>query len=561
MQNFREWLHQQAENHSDHTLYQFLQRGEFNNIATLSFADLLSQAQGVASHLSQRFPVGSRLVLLYEPGLDFVVAFWACMYAGMVAVPSYPPGDKRTRERFLGICKDAQATAVLTTENILKKSKLVKWFVSSLRRMKWVATDLPFDANGTYHDFSPNSPALLQYTSGSTSAPKGVILSQANLLYNAQCLNTPRLLAQQEDRFVCWLPFYHDMGLMSGIILPLIIGQLSTLMSPLHFLQKPIRWLRALSETRGTISAAPNFAYEICIKKVKPEQVTQLDLSSWRVALNGAEAIRPETLRNFAAHFKPAGFDISQFYPSYGLAESTVFVTGGIPGELPQCLKVSQRALQEGKVDLSPTHEDCLEIVGVGQSWRNHRFKIVDPESHLETDHVGEVWLQGSSIGQGYWEQPEQSQKMFQAHIKDQEALGYFLRTGDLGFKHNDQLFLTGRLKEMLIIRGQNYAPHTLEHWAEQAHPDLRPGCSAAFSVDQPEKAVLVAEVRKTAQSSATEIIQAIRTTLSEHTDLPLDDVILIQQGNLPKTSSGKIQRKKTALLYGKKHLKLWRKP
>lgn len=528
--------------------------------------DVLQQVEAVAAGLAKRFPPQSRILLLFEPGLEFPLAFWACLRAGMVAIPTFPPADPRTRTRFLGIAEDAQAVAVLTSAPLLKLSKWVKWLVGSLRRMQWLALeDLAQENTGSQHSSlvqpQENDLALLQYTSGSTGTPRGVMLSHGNVYANLLSLVAPwQTMPPVQEHIVSWLPLYHDMGLMAGIVFPRFINARSTTFSPLYFLQKPRRWLMALSETQGTISCAPNFAFGMCLKKIAPEQTTGLDLSHWRISLNGAEAINPETLERFAERFGPAGFRNTAYYNAYGMAETAVFVSGGQPLDPPIVHSFEREALSQHQVVPSATGR---VMVGLGKTWGDTQLCIVDPETcqRLAPDQVGEIWIQGGSVGQGYWQRPAESLETFQAEIVDDPDARKWLRSGDLGFVFDNALFITGRRKELIILQGQNHSPQVIEQAVQKADPNFRTGCGAAFSVgESPEKLILVQEVRSECPLSAPELEKIARNALAEAEGLHLDELVLVESGALPKTSSGKIQRKHCQSAYLKGKLKKWKK-
>lgn len=516
----------------------------------------------LAAALCRRYPPQSRILLLFEPGLEFPLAFWACLRAGMVAVPTYPPADPRTRSRLLEIVADAEACAVLTSSRILGRIRWLKWLVGSFRRMQWHALeDLLQENTSPLPETAETDLALLQYTSGSTARPRGVMLTHAQIYANIRALAEPwQLLPPMPEHFVIWLPLYHDMGLMAGVIFPLYIRASVSLLSPLYFLQKPHRWLLALSETQGTISAAPNFAYDLCVRKISPEQLQGLDLSHWRVTLNGAEMIQAETLQRFSALLKDCGFQSRCFYNAYGLAESTVFVTGGNPGHPPQIQGFDSHALSQHRIQPDPAGR---LLVGLGHPWSDTRLAIVDSETgrRCAHDQVGEIWVQGSSVGSGYWKRPKETQHIFRARLADAPDQGFWLRTGDLGFIWQGQLYFTGRLKELIIRQGQNYAPQTIERAVQQASTWFRTGCGAAFSVGEfPERLVLVQEVRRGCDLSAQELEQLARQALAEKEGLSLDDLVLVTAGSLPKTSSGKLQRRLIQSLYDKGKLSLWKK-
>ncbi|MBT9544134.1 MAG: fatty acyl-AMP ligase [Candidatus Sericytochromatia bacterium] len=530
----------------------------------LSGTEVLKQVEAVAASLAKRYPPQSRILLLFEPGLEFPLAFWACLRAGMVAIPTFPPADPRTRTRFLGIAEDAQAVAVLTSSPLLKLSKWVKWLVGSLRRMHWhaledLAAEVPQGQGPALP--SENDLALLQYTSGSTGSPRGVMLSHGNVYANLLSLVAPwQTMPAIKEHIVSWLPLYHDMGLMAGIVFPRFINARATTFSPLYFLQKPKRWLMALSETQGTISCAPNFAFGMCLKKISEEQLAGLDLRHWRISLNGAEAINPETLERFAERFAPCGFKNTAYYNAYGMAETAVFVTGGKPLNTPVVRSFEREALSQHHVVPSP---EGRVMVGLGQSWADTQLCIVDPETcqRLGPTQVGEIWIQGGSVGLGYWRRPEETQATFAAEIAAEPTAGKWLRSGDLGFIFEGDLFITGRRKELIILQGQNHSPPVIEQAVQTANTHFRTGCGAAFSVgESPEKLILVQEVRNECPLSASELEAIARKALAEAEGLHLDELVLVETGSLPKTSSGKIQRNLCQNVYLKGKLKKWKK-
>ncbi|MGZ3461580.1 MAG: AMP-binding protein, partial [Archangium sp.] len=437
-----------------------------------------------------------------------------------------------------------------------------------LKDLRWVATDeVPEGAEHGWKrpEVAGDSLAFLQYTSGSTGTPKGVMLTHGNLLHNLAQIH--RAFAASTDSVgVIWLPPYHDMGLIGGILEPLYGGLPVALMSPLDFLKRPLRWLEAISRFRGTHSGGPNFAFELCTRKISPEERERLDLSSWELAFCGAEPIRPETLERFVQAFGPCGFRREAFYPCYGLAEGTLIVSGVDKGKGPTLQAVRQEALSRNQVvPVEAGDPDARVLVGCGQTVADQEIRIVAPESMRECapGQVGEIWVSGPSVAQGYWQRPEETARAFQARTAD--GHGPFLRTGDLGFLRGTELFITGRLKDLLILRGRNHYPQDLELTAEQAHPALRPGCGAAFSVEVEgeERLVLVQEVDPRRQlAGVDEVLGVVRQKLAEVHELQLHALVLIEPGSIPKTSSGKIQRQGTraAWLAGElKEVMAWR--
>ncbi|RKH68628.1 non-ribosomal peptide synthetase, partial [Corallococcus llansteffanensis] len=518
-------------------------------------ATLQRRAQGIAAVLQQQAAPGERAVLLYPPGLEYVAGFFGCMAAGLVAVPAYPPDPlrlERTLPRLQAIIQDAQATVVLTTSFIASMAETLCESAPELRALRWVATDaLPEGVEDGWRSpaLREDSLAFLQYTSGSTGTPKGVELTHGNLLHNLRLIHGAFRM-REDSAGVIWLPPYHDMGLIGGILGTLHGGFATTLMSPLTFLRRPMRWLETLSRTGGTISGGPNFAFDLCVRKSTPEQREALDLSRWEVAFCGAEPIRPETLDRFAEAFAPAGFRREALYACYGLAEGTLIVSGAAAGTPPVVQALDVDRLLEGRaVPAEPGQAETRSLVGCGRALEDQDLIVVNTGTlrPCAPGEVGEVWVKGPSVARGYWNHPEESQRVFQARTATGE--GPFLRTGDLGFLRADQeLFVTGRLKDLIIIRGRNHHPQDIELTAEQASPALRPGCGAAFSVevDGEERLSIVYEVDRRRQEHLPieDVARAVAQHVAEHHELQLHTLTLIEPGSLPKTSSGKIQRR-----------------
>lgn len=530
--------------------FTFLEDGETQE-STLTYHELDRRSRAIASQLQALGLSGERAILLYPSGLDYLSAFFGCLYAGVVAVPAYPPRNQRNTPRIQAIIKDAQAAIILTTTTLLPNVKSLLTKHTDQGNLGWLTTDnLAQGIEDSWQQPAIDAQmlAFLQYTSGSTGTPKGVMLSHGNLLHNAAV--TYQIMEHSpESQFVSWLPVYHDMGLIGGILQPLYGGFPCVLMSPTSFLQRPYRWLQAISHYQGTTSGGPNFAYELCIQRITPEQKSSLDLSSWSVAFNGAEPIRLETLERFSATFAKCGFRLEGFYPCYGMAEATLMVSGGIKKALPPSKTVAKSALEKHQVIEAATSDDIQTFVSCGQSVPQQQIVIVHPETlqRCQPDEVGEIWVSGPSIGQGYWNRPEQTEQTFHASLKDQNSR-LFLRTGDLGFLDNGELFITGRAKDLIIIRGRNLYPQDLELTVERSHSSLRLGSSAAFSVEaeNEERLVMVQELEFRAKPNIEEVIAAIRQAVAEEHEVQVSAVVLIKPGTIPKTSSGKIQRRAT---------------
>ncbi|NOK35298.1 non-ribosomal peptide synthase/polyketide synthase, partial [Corallococcus exercitus] len=519
--------------------------------SVLSYSGLQQRARRIAVMLQEVSAPGARAVLLYPPGLEYVSGFFGCLAAGVVTVPAYPPDPsrlERTLPRLRAIIQDAQATVVLTNSFILSMAEALFELAPDLRHLRWVATDeLPEGSEGAWRrpELHAGSRAFLQYTSGSTGMPKGVELTHANLLHNLRLIHDAFGM-HTGSAGVIWLPPYHDMGLIGGILGTLHGGFSTTLMSPLSFLRKPLRWLETLSRTRGTISGGPNFAFDLCVRKTTEAERAALDLSAWDVAFCGAEPIRPETLERFVQAFAPSGFRREAFYPCYGLAEGSLIVSGVQRGTVPLLREVASRELRLGRAQAPEPGAPAQTLVGCGQTLQEQEVLVVDPrtgEPRAPGD-VGEIWVKGPSVAQGYWRQPEQSEQTFRARTRD--GAGPFLRTGDQGFLQDGQLFVVGRLKDLIIVRGRNHHPQDIEVTAEHASSVLRPGCGAAFSVerDGEERLVLVYEVDpRRALAPVEDVARDIVGQVAQAHELRLDQLVLIEPGSLPKTSSGKVQR------------------
>lgn len=539
-----------ASEQDDHTAYQFLHRGE-KETAKLTYKELELQAKAIASYLQSIGATGERALLLYSPGIEFIPAFFGCLYAGVVAVPAYPPRRNQKMVRLQTIVKDAQAMVVLTTASILSKVESRLADNPDLKALHWLATDEVEEklAQTWQHpDINGKTLAFLQYTSGSTGAPKGVMLDHSNLLHNERMVEKAFGHSEQTN-IVGWLPLFHDMGLIGNMLQPLYIGRACILMSPADFLQKPLRWLQAISRYKATTSGGPNFAYALCAKKISPEQKADLDLSSWDVAFNGAEPVRAETLEQFAKAFEPCGFRARAFYPCYGMAETTLFVTGGLKQDYPTIQAVKGEALEQHRVVPATNKDDSVRrIVSCGKAWLDQEVVIANPDSLTvcPAGEVGEIWVAGESVAQGYWNQPDVTERSFKAYLSD-TGEGPFLRTGDLGFKQDDELFVTGRIKDIIIIKGQNYYPQDIEFTVEKSHPALKAGSNAAFSVEVKgsERLVIVQELERSyiRKLNPEAVVESICQAVTAEYNLRPFATVLIKTGSLPKTSSGKVQR------------------
>ncbi|MGF1488110.1 MAG: amino acid adenylation domain-containing protein, partial [Prochloraceae cyanobacterium] len=552
--NLVDILRKRAQAQAHQIAYTFLVDGERQEI-NLTYQQLDRDARAIAVHLQACCQPGDRALLLYPSGLDFIKAFFGCLYAGIVAVPAYPPRRNQNMSRLEAILKDARAKVVLTTNLI--SSNVEKKIVANnneLTFLHYIATDIiPQEKSSFWQEpeLKQDTLTFLQYTSGSTGNPKGVMVTHANLMHNSRMIQTA-FSHSEKTKFVGWLPLFHDMGLIGNVLQPMYLGIPSILMSPVAFLQKPIRWLQAISKYKATTSGGPNFAYDLCIKKIKSTEVADLDLSSWKVAFNGAEPVRVDVLDNFTKMFAPCGFKAKTFYPCYGMAESTLLITGGSVNCEPKICSVDRTFLKQNRaIDIGEKKGKKSRLVGCGQSWSNQKIVIVNPQffTECQEEEIGEIWVKGDSVANGYWQKPELTRDIFDACLQNTGERG-FLRTGDLGFVRDGELFVTGRLKDLIIIRGRNYYPQDIELVAEKSHPSLRVNCAAAFAVEiVGEKQLVIAiEVERTSlrKLNVNEVVGEIRRAISEEFHLQVYGILLLKTGTIPKTSSGKIQRSTT---------------
>ena len=531
------------------TAYTFLVDGESEEIS-LTYGELDTRARAIAARLQELGAYGERVLLLYPPDLEYIAAFFGCLYAGAVAVPVFAPRANRSLSRLQTIAADAEAKVLLTTSTVLSRIEPFLGHVSELQAMHSLATD---NLEGETADewkqpyIDGDSLAFIQYTSGSTATPKGVMISHANILHNERMIQTA-FRQTEHSVILSWLPLYHDMGLIGGVLQPLFVGARCVLMSPVSFLQKPLRWLQAISHYRATTSGGPNFAYDMCVQKIDPARCAELDLSSWSVAFNGSEPVRAETLKQFAKTFEPYGFRPEAFFPCYGLAEATLFVSGNPVVRPPVIKQFAAKSLARHQVEeeTADTKVDVQELVSSGATFSGEAL-IVNPETSTPCarNEVGEIWIAGDSVAKGYWGHPEETQKTFRARLTGVSG-ETFLRTGDLGFLHDGELFITGRLKDLIIIRGRNLYPQDIEQTVVECHVDLRRGGSVAFSieVEGEERLVVVQELERHASSDLDALIQRVRQAINEDHEIQPVAIALVRSGSVPKTSSGKLQRR-----------------
>lgn len=551
-----EWLSHWATQTPDKQAYIFLNdRGQQKS--SITYSELEARVSRLAAVLSTSASPGDRVILTYKPGLDFVDAFLACLWAGLIAVPVYPPSTKKEWPRFNKIVENCQPKLLLTSEDLLSNiQEAASGLADSLNSLRVLASDLALSiASGegiNFHSHDLQDTAFLQYTSGSTGNPKGVILSHGNLLHNEQMIYKA-YHAHQDVKVVCWLPQYHDMGLIGNILGAQYAGATCILMSPMSFLKKPFTWLKAISHYKASISGGPNFAYDLCVSRIKPEQIEQLDLSHWECAYNGAEPVRADTLKRFSQTFSACGFDHRAFLPVYGLAESTVLVTNHEWKTISAPLLVDCASLAQQKPKLS-LDDKGIELISSGASL-DLNVKIVDPQTkHCCLDQeVGEIWVKGKSVAQGYWNNPIATEETFQAFLAESND-GPYMRTGDLGFFRQGQLYVTGRLKEMMIIGGRNLYPQDLEQTIQSVHPALRASGGAVFSVGDDDRKVVAAQILspkpQLTEDEIFELARQVFREINQQHQIALSELMLINGGELLKTSSGKIRRRAMAEKY-----------
>ncbi|TWT77704.1 putative long-chain-fatty-acid--CoA ligase FadD23 [Posidoniimonas polymericola] len=540
-------LRERTESHPYQRAFSYLVDGDFDR-QHLTYGQLDERARAIAAHLQSRGMAGERALLLYPSGLEFIAAFFGCLYAGVTAVPAYPPRRNRNLLRIKSIVADATPGVALTTHGVFDRVEPMIQDEADLRAIPWQCTDeLALDQADAWEDpqVDPSTLAFLQYTSGSTGTPKGVMLSHGNLLHNTKVICEGFSMSRAGEGMT-WLPLYHDMGLIGGIIQPIYFGRHNTLMTPTHFLQKPIRWLRTLSDTGAMISGGPNFAYELCLDRITDEEKRGLDLTQWEVAFNGAEPVRASTMRRFADAFAECGFRFESFYPCYGLAEATLMVAGKTKWQPPTVKSYDIEALKAGQAKPATAGAaEALDVVGSGESYLSHEVAIVDPESLVPCPdrRVGEIWVKGESVAQGYWKREALSQETFAARTT--EGDGPYLRTGDLGFVDEGELFVTGRLKDLIIIRGANHYPQDIELTVEDSHPSLPKSSGAAVTIgeDGEEKLVVLQEMGRQRDLPFEEILDAVRHHVTAIHDVAPAAIVFLRPNTIPKTSSGKIQR------------------
>jgi len=527
---------------------------------TINYLELDRKARALAAELQAQLAAGERVILLLNNGLDYLQAFFGCLYSGMIAVTLHPPTSAEQLLRLKHIIKDSGASCILTTSGIQRQLHEKVESMHALIKLNWMNVD---DVSDSLADswreprVDRDTVAFLQYTSGSTGSPKGVVVSHGNLLFQGEYMKAGFGLTEQ-DVYVSWLPLFHDMGLILGALQPFYMGIPSYLMDSISFLKRPHIWLQTISKYGATITAAPNFAYDLCVENFKPEHYEGVDLSAWKVAVNAAEPVRNNTILKFSELFSKYGFHHDSFNPSYGLAETTLAVSSGERFRGPIVRKVDGGCFEKGDIVFSENAERTVEVVSSGKLWGGIDLKIVNPETKisLNTNKIGEIWVRGDTVAKGYWKKPHVTEETFKATVANKDAPNkHFVRTGDLGFIDADgYLYITSRVKDLIIIRGKNHAPNDIELSVLDCSEAIHRRHLAAFSVleDKYEKLVVVAQLdaRKSAGIDCKLLAKRInRQVMKDHAVKP-HEILLIHKCSFPKTTSGKVRRQQCKQVY-----------
>lgn len=554
-----EVLHLRALQHPDKPVFTYLHDG-IHARETVTFREFDEQVTALAQRLEGKSLKGGRVLMFYPPGIDFLRALFACLRSGIVAVPAYPPRRNRTLNRIHAIVKDCSPAAILAIDSIARDLERNFSEDELLSKIPWLITNTENqESTGTF-SFSPapGDLAFIQYTSGSTGTPKGVMISHRNIMVNSRNLHL-HFHTDDSSRSVMWLPQFHDMGLLLGVFQPVFTGYHAVFMSPVSFAGKPYNWLKAITDYKGTFSGGPNFAFDHCVEKINPEERATLDLSSLRMVFNGAEPVRYETLQRFSETFRESGLPQGVLFPGYGMAETTLSIAVSDKGTKRPYLSVDSSQLRENRVvPMEDQHPLAVKIVNNGSARGDTEIMIADPETLRPANHdqVGEILVSGLSVAMGYWNNEALNNEIFRVIIPGREGKTW-LRTGDLGFIYEGELYITGRMKDIIIIRGRNYYPQDIEHITEESHHSVRKNYCAAFSVEHKgeERLCIVTELQRTflRRPDTAAITENIAEAVAGEFEIRPWKVVLIKTGSLEKTSSGKIMRRaaKEALLSG----------
>lgn len=541
----------------DYTVFKFLTDG-VNEDGSLTYQIIETRAKAIGSAMQKIGKKGDAVLLLFQPSIAYIESLYACFYSGFVAIPAYPPRRNRGIDRIYTIIEDSGTKICLISKQVYEDIQRNFKNDELFQRLQWIIYEDISDEISVEFDeveLTPDDIALVQYTSGSTGQPKGVMISQRNLLYNSEYIRQT-FDTRKDSVGVHWLPLFHDMGLIGGLLHAAYTRGLNINMPPMAFLKNPLNFLKAIHKYKATIAGGPNFSYDYCIDKTTEEERRELDLSSMEVFFCGAEPIRKSTYDNFIDAFKVSKVNESQLYSCYGMAETTLIVTGGVRTDKPKYLNVDSYELSKGRVKVVEINDSSsTSLVGSGHTWLETNIEIVNPTTleKCNKDEVGEIWVSGPTVASGYWNKPEETKITFGATIADINE-GPFLRTGDLGFFHGKELFITGRIKDLIIIRGVNHYPNDIEFSIQTAIPEIRQNGGAAFPIseDDTEKLVIVQEIERTAMRGGDHgsIIDRIREVITEEHEIDAHAIVLVRPGSIPMTSSGKIQHRQTKYEY-----------
>ena len=543
MKNIIYYLTENAARFPDKAAYHFLS-DDIDIENTIYYKDLLDTCKNLAAIFYSKDFVGKRVLLIYKDTLQFIEAFLACQYAGVIPVPVYFPSNKRQFAKVAEIIRDADINTILSSSD-MDTSFMKSMFENyDLNQASWLLTDINIsEASNSLIEPTQNSTAFIQYTSGTTGNAKGVVISAESLIHN-QGLIKSCFKCTDQSKILSWLPFQHDMGLIGNILHTVYVGCTCYIMTPSQFIQKPLRWLTAISKYKISHSGGPNFAYDLCVEKIDSGEIKHLDFSFWLVAYNGAEPVRANTINRFAEKFNSAGFRLGTFYPCYGLAEATLLVSGKRDHEFPRCISINMDFTSEGKLLIRPENSDGKLAISSGRVLEGMNVKIIVPETRKEAgeNELGEICINGESVTKGYW-----NKKGNEIFYEIDNKL--FLRTGDMGYLHNDELFVHSRLKEMVIIRGRNYYLNDIEETlrsldiADEFHSMVAFG----YLLEKEEGLVIAVEMKRkvNADETYTATVIDIDNAITSAFGITPFDIIITYPFSIPRTTSGKIRRSK----------------